>query len=447
MKRKIKGNFTSIVLILVFGILMSTHKTVYAADPPWLIRFNQFRSQAHLPAVIEEPVWLDGCVKHSKYIVKNDVLTHTEDPSNSWYAAEGNECGTSANVLYSSTTETTDVDAVDVWMRAPFHGLGMLDTRLVKTELGSFREEGGAVAMGASLDVLRGRGANVVSGVTFPVAWPGNGSTTDLTSYNGAESPDPLTSCSGYVNPVGLPLIVQFGTGSVNPVLTSHSLKTNGSDLEHCVFGEADYVNKNASDQNLGRLVLGSRDAIILIPRNPLVWGNTYDVSVTANDTTYNWSFTVGAVMAATPTLTPTGTTTTTITMTPTVTLTNTPTPSAAVLLTPTSSPSITPTFTITNTPTPTMTATLTPTNTPIPTPTNTSIPIVTLTPSAANTPTISSAPTITLTPTPKSQPVLREFPFFGSRLSCTIHARTVHIGGFTFFFPFIQCESKDIIK
>ncbi len=179
-------------------------------------------------------------------------------------------------------------------MTAPFHAVGMLDPELLKAGYGSYREADGGFQMGATLDVLRGLGA-IPSGVTFPIMWPANGKTTQLRAYTGGEMPDPLTSCAGYTAPAGLPIILQLGSGSLTPMVTASSFSQAGTLLQQCVFSEATYANPNLSDQNLGRGVLNSRDAIVLIPRMPLTPGATYSVSITANSKTYRWSFTLSS--------------------------------------------------------------------------------------------------------------------------------------------------------
>jgi hypothetical protein len=65
--------------------------------------------------------------------------------------------------------------------------------------------------------------------------------------------------------------------------------------LEHCVFDETTYTNPDSGTQSTGRNVLNARDAIVLIPRNPLTAGAIYQVSITANGQTYAWSFMVSA--------------------------------------------------------------------------------------------------------------------------------------------------------
>jgi hypothetical protein len=43
----------------------------------------------------------------------------------------------------------------------------------------------------------------------------------------------------------------------------------------------------------LGRNILNARDAVVLIPRDPLTPGTRYTVSITVNGQTHAWSFTV----------------------------------------------------------------------------------------------------------------------------------------------------------
>ena len=105
------------------------------------------------------------------------------------------------------------------------------------------------------------------------------------------EYPSPLTSCPGYVAPSGPPIILQLGTGSVTPVVGATWLRRDGLDLAHCVFSETSYVNPDAAAQALGRNVLNSRDAVVIMPREPFVAGAEYTVSVTVNGVRYTWSF------------------------------------------------------------------------------------------------------------------------------------------------------------
>ena len=178
-------------------------------------------------------------------------------------------------------------------MQAPFHALGILNPELLRVGYGSFREADGNLQMGAGINVIRGRGPHPPS-VEFPVKWPSDGASVPLTLHWG-EIPSPLTSCPGYKSPSGLPIILQIGNGSQVPMVTSHSFAQGNTPLEHCVFDETSYTNPDSSLQNGGRGKLNSHDAIILIPRDPLSLGASYNVSITVNGQTHTWSFTVSS--------------------------------------------------------------------------------------------------------------------------------------------------------
>lgn len=265
----------------------------------WLSYVNYQRSLANLPPVAEDTTWSEGDRLHARYMVKNNVIAHDEDPNNQWYTPEGRLAAQNSNLMVSSSAATSDFAAIDLWMQGPFHSLGIIDPKLLSAGFGSYRENDGGFQMGAGLDVLRGRGA-IPASVSFPILWPADGKSTQLNAYKGNEAPDPLTGCPGYTAPSGLPLILQIGAGDLTPQVSAHSFTRDGQALEHCVFDETSYTNPNSSYQDLGRSILGARDAIVLIPRAPLLSGATYHASITSNGTTYNWSFSVsGAVQQA----------------------------------------------------------------------------------------------------------------------------------------------------
>jgi uncharacterized protein YkwD len=264
------------------------------ADPEWLLYVNQFRTLADLPHLTENPAWSYGGVLHSRYMVKEDDITHYENPSSPWYTQEGYDAGRYGNIAVSSSTTAPDRFAIDLWMTGPFHAVGIIDPKLAQTGFGSYRENVGLWKMGATLDVSRGRGS-LSPGTTFPIPFPKEGGQTWLTRYSGNEFPDPLTSCSGYSAPSGPPIMLQLGGGSITPSVTASSFLRDGTPLDHCIFDETSYVNSNSSMQSLGRAVLHSRDAIVIMPRSPLSVGHTYTASITVNGATHTWSFSVAA--------------------------------------------------------------------------------------------------------------------------------------------------------
>lgn len=265
-----------------------------SAPTDWLGFVNAYRALADLPAVTENATWSQGDWLHARYMVKNDYIGHDEDPSNPWYTVEGRAAAQNSDLAVSSSAAMSDQTAIELWMGAPFHAVGIIDPALAQVGYGSYRESDGGYQTGAGLDVLRGLGS-IPPAVTYPVKWPGSGKTVALRSYDGGEYPNPLASCAGYTVPSGLPLILQIGDGSLTPNVTAHSFKQGAAELEHCIYDETHYTNPDISQQNLVRSILNARDAIVLIPRAPLTAGNTYTASLTTNGNTYAWSFTIAS--------------------------------------------------------------------------------------------------------------------------------------------------------
>jgi cysteine-rich secretory family protein len=253
------------------------------ASGGWLTRFNTWRASTGLPLLTENTTWSTGDYDHALYMVKNDLVTHYETPGTPYYTTDGDTAARNSNIFVSSSTSTTDEQAIDWWMQAPFHAMGMMDPRLTQTGFGSYREVKSGWDMGAAVDVLRG---NPFTGGSYPVYFPGNGTTEPLTSYGGGEFPDPLQACPGYSAPTGLPVFIQVG-GNVSTVAgPAHSFTGNGVPLAHCVI---DSTNQALSNY------LVSRGGVILIPQQPLQTGVKYVVGLTVNGTPYTWSFSVGA--------------------------------------------------------------------------------------------------------------------------------------------------------
>lgn len=264
--------------------------TVLPTGGSWLEYVNFYRDTACLPHVAEDLAMSDGDQKHARYIVKNDILQHDEDPANPWYTPEGRTAAQQSNLAASTSTSASDVWAFDTWMQAPFHAVGLLDPKLDRVGYGSYHESDGGLQTGVGVNVIAGR--NFAATPAYPVIWPAQGMTVPIRLHWG-ESPSPLTSCPGYQSPSGLPVIVQFGDGSLTPVVSASSFSNQGTSLEHCVFSEETYTHPDSAQQSLGRSILNSRDAVVLIPRQPLLAGQTYTASLTVNGQTYAWSFTI----------------------------------------------------------------------------------------------------------------------------------------------------------
>jgi len=274
-------------------LVRSSNYTAPQPEKPWLTYLNSFRAMAGLPPVTEVEAWGVGGFNHSKYIVKNDVLEHSEDKDNPWYTPEGLAAAQASNLAANSQLAASDYFAIDAWMQAPLHALGILDPALLKVGFGSYREADGGLQMGASLNVIDGLG-EIPASVNFPVRWPDDGATVPLAFFWG-EAPNPLTSCPGYQAPVGLPVILQIGPGVLKPQVSAHSFNNSASALEHCIFTEETYTNPDKDAQSLARAILDMRDAVVLIPKEKLNPGETYTVALTVNGADYVWSFTISA--------------------------------------------------------------------------------------------------------------------------------------------------------
>jgi len=291
------------------GILPAAFCTNQAADiasapiTAALTRANTYRALAGVAALTGNATWSKGDRFHARYEVKNSTPAHTEighdeDPNNAWCTDAGRAAAQASNVMVSFSTTTTDSQAIDMWMQGPFHAVGVIDPALHKTGYGSFRlnAAGFQVEMAAALDVIRGLGS-VPANVHFPIKYPSGTKALPIRSAPTGEYPDPLSSCSGYSAPSGPPIILQVGSGNATISLNNpHSLKLNGVVQASCVYNERTYNNAgDAFGQQLGRDVLASRDAIVLIPKSPLKAGKTYSVAITNNGHTYSWTFKVAA--------------------------------------------------------------------------------------------------------------------------------------------------------
>ena len=256
----------------------------------WLERVNFYRRTAALPPVMERAAWSSGARAHSRYITctnRVDQFTHFESPSLPCYSAAGDRAARAGNLIAGSTPFQPDRRAIDGWMTAPFHALGIIDPRLQSTGFGSFSNPAAPVyRWAATLDVLRGRGVEPGS-ETFPVVWPRDGASVPVRLFDG-EYPDPLTAC-GYSIPSGLPLIVQLAG---EPHLAGSSLRTAaGRRLPHCTFDADSYRNPRKAEQDLGRAILEMHDAVLLIPRTPLTAGRRYTATLRLANQTIRWTF------------------------------------------------------------------------------------------------------------------------------------------------------------
>lgn len=265
--------------------------------PDWLRYYNQFRSQANLPQLAENSAWSAGSLAHSQYMMTNSLSAHAQDPNKPGYSPQGDEAGQNGNIAISGWDGASDLWAIDYWMSAPFHAVPMLNPHLSQTGFGVFRDANNSFKMTFTLDVSSKRTlGQLPESVTFPILYPRDGGEIWVLRYTLPEFPNPLTACSSLQKPVGPPLIVQIGDGSLVPSVSQTSItSSDGTTIPHCVIDETRYVNSSAYQQQQGRSILDKQDAIVLIPAQPLTVGETYTASITVNGATIEWSFTAVA--------------------------------------------------------------------------------------------------------------------------------------------------------
>lgn len=259
--------------------------------PDWLTYLNRFRTMAALPAVTDWEEYTRGSRLHSQYMAVNDAaIAHAQDKSNPLYSDEGNRAAQNGNIFATSQLDADYVWSINFWASGPFHMIGMLDPKLGLVGYGDAVEDAGDVKMAAVLDVGSDPGTGIDS-ISFPILYPGADSETWVVRHGLFEWPDPLTSCPGFTRPSGAAIVVMLGTGQTTPQVASHRLARGDTVVDTCLFDETNYSNPDAYAQKVGRQILDLNDAIVIMPREPLIADETYTAQLTANGQTFTWQF------------------------------------------------------------------------------------------------------------------------------------------------------------
>jgi hypothetical protein len=344
----------TIIPVLCFASTISPSISGANSHPEWLQVANRYRASAGLSEVIESPDATAGALAHGRYMIRNNYVGHEETRGKPGYSEAGNRAGTTGNVSSGDGPAISQREAVESWLTVPFHGVNMLSpdsTRFgyaIATDAtntrwaasmplfwdradGSAKIDSSVEAMAADLvsrdtEVERTgyswtcRGARCVliagsrvfvseqgkfverpeidprnaerDGLAFgkTVVFPGPGSGVPLIRFAGNEYPDPLPSC-GYQGSAGLPIYVL--RGKPTEVAEATLVDRSGTKLPLCTISATTYRNpKDGVAQQLGRDVLQANGAVVLLPRQPLQFGQSYDVRVKTTDgEAITWSF------------------------------------------------------------------------------------------------------------------------------------------------------------
>ena len=260
----------------------------------WLVYLNHFRTMGGLAPLQNSAALSNGSQLHSRYMVLNDKpIAHSETSTNPLYTPEGHNAAQNGNIFATTQIEADYTWAMNFWASAPFHLVPILDPALETVGYGNFNAPNGTFRMAAVLDVHSERG-NAQNNSEYPLYFPAPNSTTWIVRHSLFEWPDPLASCAGYQRPTGSPIVLQLGDGSLTPRVTSYAFSENGRVVPSCLLTETTYSNPDSFAQKTGRTILDEQDAIVLMPRSPLLANSTYTVTIVANGETYTWSFQTG---------------------------------------------------------------------------------------------------------------------------------------------------------
>ncbi|MEA2680032.1 MAG: hypothetical protein QOK03_1754 [Candidatus Binataceae bacterium] len=292
------GTASAVVSTVTHPAASRTSSTSASAASSWLDRLNYYRAMAGLGTLRDDRQLSANLIAHAHYVLDNytaairsgdslGAATHGEDPGKAGYTSTGSSAAENSQFAwgYGSLDRQAQIDQ---WIAGPFHRFEMLDPFITQAGFGE------ASANGCWVAALRlPPPPEEVKAYPHAIEFPPDGAAVSL-EWNGIETPDPLTSCSGYKFPAGLPITLQLGRLQRTELWASR-LTENGKPIEHCAFDSHSYRNPNGDAQEYGRWALRSAGAVVLIPREPLTRGAEYSVSVTAHGRTYAWTFKIAA--------------------------------------------------------------------------------------------------------------------------------------------------------
>lgn len=155
----------------------------------WLGRLNAARANAGLGPVVEEPAWSDKARLHARFMLINQVISHTEDPSLPG-ASEGGRWAARTGNLHISGMPSPSARPIDRWLNSPGHAAWVLNPRLERVGFGDHTDTSRAPwRYAAVLPVVDGLAQ--AGSVPARITYPGHGSTlaTGLSYGPGFDTP------------------------------------------------------------------------------------------------------------------------------------------------------------------------------------------------------------------------------------------------------------------
>jgi hypothetical protein len=283
---------------MVLGLVLSPTPivanpiTIPSKDAGWLETLNYYRLSSGVEPVTENPIFSANAMKHSIYLAKSDPKfftgiyenSHTENPESPYYTKEGANSGT--NLTYTAR----ESDAIDSWMQAPLHAIGLLRDNLKTTGYATAINDRTGLAH-TGLDVINGLVGSRQKIITFP----GNGAIVRLNKFEG-ESPDPRESCGkDWENFRGLPIfasLISTPPRDITGKIVTPDGKTLLPGSELCVVTQYSWVSTDRVI-SYGDQIMAGEKLVLLIAKSPLNPG-AHSVSISGTGISpLNWSFTV----------------------------------------------------------------------------------------------------------------------------------------------------------
>lgn len=267
--------------------------TAPAPGDDWLQVLNRYRAWSGLGPVTEDSGLSAGVAAHVRYLELTPdpyftgiyVNWHEENPASPYYSLAGARAGVRSNLTYAGT----DLQAIESWVTAPFHAVGLMEPglRTAGFSLGSTASS----RLNTGLDVLSG----VVEVPDEEVLFPGPGSRVELNRFTG-ELPDPTEPCTYSADSTwGLPI---YALLTVDPTAVTTARLTypdgttvtgDGVSSRLCVLTEH---NAYTSDPTYAYAMATyeNRNMVLLFPDDPLAPG-AYSVQIETAGQTRSWSF------------------------------------------------------------------------------------------------------------------------------------------------------------
>ena len=264
-------------------------------DAGWLVNLNYYRTAAGLKPITEDKILSASVKKHMIYLVKSDpqyfvgayLNRHSENPASPYYTPEGARSG---NELTSNTSANA-AEAIDSWMQAPFHALGLLREGLKSVGFDmEFNATTGQYEFG--MDIF----GNLKNQRTKMVIFPGKGSFSRQDHFQ-SESPDSRQACGpNWKNFTGLPLWVSLLT-SPPPQMTAQLITPSGKVLKSsrdlCIVNEKNFITSDRVNGASGKTIITAGHMVLIIPKSSLAPGMQRVSLTMKGKPTIAWSFKV----------------------------------------------------------------------------------------------------------------------------------------------------------